>query len=944
MKNSSMLDVSRRYHRKPKPDEMDKFIYFIEETTTTVFAAYFTVWLKSHEYDWQDVLYDIHCDIDDIFQPHQSNIYLFLKQQRHERLFESIYTKYLDDIRALNLYDTQQWNAKIDRTCICHSRLKQSTVKARIIEYSPDVELKPEIVCNQCFKKRTKNDVIFYCPNKSEKHPNGYDICNPCALQNNLSPSDKFRSLQQEGYKIGEIGDALDKMNGDENAAKAYLAQQKQHKRDTEKELDALYRTDGERIAALIHPSNIEMKQNTQITVVDNKTVEKEEDEKKASDVDPSCATCDIESCVNLETILFALNNTDEELNIALVLNAFLHLMDAHNEDADFEFIRSQLQFCDVNQCDVFRRHYRNRTNSSKEPDVRQQCLDKIHCYYQHSHDLGHRSRSQTDAKDKKEVNINDTIHAVSHQKQKTRQYVHRFREPQQYNNQRPSEGRGNNMASKPSTAFSNNAGYYSFGVEFKYVTPGDNSEMDAKGDETSRVKALLVRNAAHASLKEEMTQNAIARMTMEQFNNEYIKALMHFDSFYRRVKYRNMSMEHVLSLLIYSNFDVLQCEFSKTYRRAAKETDEQLVERHEQFYFLGRNLKYAVNTFGNISKYKLYHGISQKLIFPAYLGNVVINSPLSTTSSIEVAINFADVAGLIVQFKPTESHSNEISDSSCLSFQMHWLSDFASEKEHLYIQCDGVFGIENVIDTITRLSYAPVLKALDIIDTQSRAFHEEFGISMQNLIRKIIHHQLSHTLSCYDAVDGLDAYAKDIIHVYCQNKAYCEITFGNKVFEAFEMLEHKWIHMKLIHILFPNVQFIHLRNVNLCKFSVEYLFNYLQQIKTKASNLKVIWIKPTEDSDWDVSGVVTAYEKQFQTLNFTMRKLEKTGFKDGKGVVDRTYLAIENNASAPIKFVNGKKICNKPKFGTFYSGHYDKAKHKTHIWAANLSRIWCYK
>ncbi len=68
------------------------------------------------------------------------------------------------------------------------------------------------------------------------------------------------------------------------------------------------------------------------------------------------------------------------------------------------------------------------------------------------------------------------------------------------------------------------------------------------------------------------MISNDIATMNVEQFNNEYKKSQIHFNS--RHCK--NMvscnekivlTLQHVLVLMIYCNYTNLQNQFSKTYR-----------------------------------------------------------------------------------------------------------------------------------------------------------------------------------------------------------------------------------------------------------------------------------------------------------------------------------------------------------------------------------------
>eukprot|EP01084_Bolivina_argentea_P016463 30817_1 len=166
----------------------------------------------------------------------------------------------------------------------------------------------------------------------------------------------------------------------------------------------------------------------------------------------------------------------------------------------------------------------------------------------------------------------------------------------------------------------------------------------------------------AHRNLKQEITQNNICTICLYNFNIEYNKAGKQFDSRYRKDKfpYIDIALEHILALMIYCNFDVLSAKFSTTYR-------EHDFRKHFQFYYLGKLLKELILKFGTeVRKGKIetfYHGTSKKLIFAEIVGDlgkgVRIHCPLSTSTSVEVAMNFTD-------HNNTPIREGEITDSNC--------------------------------------------------------------------------------------------------------------------------------------------------------------------------------------------------------------------------------------------------------------------------------------
>eukprot|EP01084_Bolivina_argentea_P033614 62159_1 len=274
-------------------------------------------------------------------------------------------------------------------------------------------------------------------------------------------------------------------------------------------------------------------------------------------------------------------------------------------------------------------------------------------------------------------------------------------------------------------------------------------------------------------SLKMDLTSNKISIISMEMFVEEYRKAQSHFNSFYRKLLQPNewlvtdqkkeLTINHLLSVMIYCNFDQIQYHFSKTYREN--------IQNHNNFYHLASNLKSCVHRFGirilkgNIKKF--YHGIGQKLSFPSYInqkhGGIIIKSPLSTTSSFCVAVNFTNHNnGLVIEFRDSKS------ELSPKYFSTAWLSDYPNEKEHLFIQNNKfeLLSIHNIVDATNGYQYGSYLDALqnvEYITTSNYSWHSDIN---QYVSVKIIKYQLSKK---HDA--AITAYGSGLIDTYFQNK-----------------------------------------------------------------------------------------------------------------------------------------------------------------------------
>eukprot|EP01084_Bolivina_argentea_P075758 137296_1 len=122
----------------------------------------------------------------------------------------------------------------------------------------------------------------------------------------------------------------------------------------------------------------------------------------------------------------------------------------------------------------------------------------------------------------------------------------------------------------------------YSFGVEFRYGY--ENEKLNNPNNCVSVSKK-------YSSLKQELTQNNILHMSIAQYNNQYHKALTNYDLAYCRQTYdhNDLTIEHILALMVYTNCTRLQFEFTKTYR-----CDELT---HNEFYHMGMYLKQCLHT-----------------------------------------------------------------------------------------------------------------------------------------------------------------------------------------------------------------------------------------------------------------------------------------------------------------------------------------------------------
>eukprot|EP01084_Bolivina_argentea_P230747 389274_1 len=617
--------------------------------------------------------------------------------------------------------------------------------------------------------------------------------------------------------------------------------------------------------------------------------------------------------------IYFSLQSMKTETNLfknilPFMLDDYLHLLMHHDSPAEYDFIAESFDECDINQCKIFNRNYRDRNQSvddqtnmmklyygdSNASEVAVfQTLDKMHCYYYHRYDIGHKlcrkdmislcqqllvQRVPFDHLEDhwliNEINLRrqqlsmqrrqcfDTCNVINNRLR------NRYNQLCENNNQLQEETKQNQ--------------FYCFGYNFKY----------GYSEEFTPANCIYV-EPKYSSLKEELVNNTVSCVLLAQFNVEYRKAQSYLASGYCKKHfkpykgiYKNDSkilwqfgIHHILSLMIYCNFDTLQYFFSKTYR------DNQGTQ-HANFYHLGKYLKISIRKFGsNVrSDVHYYHGMSKKLEFSKYIGEhfnlcgVSILCPLSTSSALEVAANFTNQnQGLIAEFGYGGGHLTTFSTS--------WLSDYSNEKEYLFVQNNWPLSVNNIIDPGCGYEYKILLNVLQILFDMTHVYRpiqpqlDEGGVC---LMFNIVAHQLSLSLPSYQQNKYLTDYAKSIINTFFDNQKYISLdsylmrnTKYSMVFQIFNQIQYGyaigynkeilqalfWIQMKNIMLLFPNLETLRVLHINLSQYIMDDIFKNLLMF----SGIKCVIIKVNENSVMSIQCAIEQYTEQFGRNGFIL-------------------------------------------------------------------------
>eukprot|EP01084_Bolivina_argentea_P150186 262290_1 len=618
--------------------------------------------------------------------------------------------------------------------------------------------------------------------------------------------------------------------------------------------------------------------------------------------------TCDDKSCVlekcdhlsNLTGVLCEYHSwimqNDEDIckqfinskqDIVCILNNFNHLLRFHH--AEFENIYHKLiekcndgKVCELSDCLMMKRNYRNRSsmqsdfvdiyfNCNDMADIReQQILDKIHCFYFHSFDIGHKISyadsvliQQKVEQEEKKVDDDEiehdtsiiSLHKYLMNKKQSSVHVNGFeriiRDKTKFCDTINSE-----RCSMPQSAY-----LYSYGFTFFYWENYKNNietsdPIHSKNQEANpgyKLCDFYVKNK-HKDLKNELLDNDICCIDMIHWLMLTVTAdkhakTNHFKTFqcltdtyecaYGIKPGTTITSMHLLVIMVYCNFDKLQREFTETFRKLTKnETFSSLINRHSNYAHLARLLRESVECFSTniphtfygreihvnydqqtIFDKTLYYGITIKSQFVSL--DAYIKGPVSTTTDFNVALNFSAMTGMVLQFTLDKEWSCNSLCGTCM-FDCQFISDFPNELEIFFIGGYGRFVFKSILDVQAGNDYAPYVSVLTAISDLC------YGGKLVN--RKIFLSKLelklcSAIILCYlgkinssdspqiDFQSVMPQYIKTLAFAHFSSITHMSIFQPNiypnlqRIFYKLFFDDFQWIKMRLLIGVFPGLK-----------------------------------------------------------------------------------------------------------------------------------------
>eukprot|EP01084_Bolivina_argentea_P010506 19566_1 len=610
---------------------------------------------------------------------------------------------------------------------------------------------------------------------------------------------------------------------------------------------------------------------------------------------------CDsIDKCQHAEKLVCTMIQYNEFINhmkekhlnkmnerIVAILNDFNHMLLNHNQHDHFLTVYNSLgEPCVAEKCQfILTRMKRHKNIAPVRKRITQQLLDTIHCHFYHSYDGGYRLKNNMHHTRKidHKYYIDNTIVQLHKQIKYERK---KFYKSVNIASNAVIHSKFNSFLCDSSNSVQGtNMHEYSHGYKLMYWNY-----------HKKNVKRFYYVPAKYNDLKQELISNRVANITLNQFDDEYKKAVIYKQCNYTKSikanidKYlkfgRNsgnhpryyalddtsvLNETHLLCIIIYCAYDEFQNEFSATFRKQnTNESIHHLIQRNSKFHFFAKYLHEIINGFGEQmidGKIKsFYHGVNQNMLFQNT--NAFMHGPLSTTSFLEVAINFTNNNGLVLELYP----NYYLKYFSCSFF-----SKYSSEQEYLFIGGIQPMTFINILNTRFGWQFQKYIKAISVLDTMTSGILFNDNKNIYDKLLKVNHWNpllvgaTELDANCRDILiqlvknelkielySNVPQYIERLFHHICVNKLCANISWEtmniniSKKFKLgyigylfmrsmFCLPKQQCVNLCFINALYPNLQLLYLADL---LFTDEEMLNHiLRFVNNNKSTIKHIYL-----------------------------------------------------------------------------------------------------
>eukprot|EP01084_Bolivina_argentea_P075185 136319_1 len=250
------------------------------------------------------------------------------------------------------------------------------------------------------------------------------------------------------------------------------------------------------------------------------------------------------------------------------------------------------------------------------------------------------------------------------------------------------------------------------------------------------------------------MTCNYVKRL-VSNGNDEKLYGLKNNEPF---------SEQHFYAIKLYTDFTKWCSMFCAAFRRGTDETIDSLKNKIGPVSNWARSLTEVVQCFGELidGKSKFYRGVNREFTFTKLVARY--NVPLSTSTKILAACNFADKGGLIMELC-------KYKNCDVFSFDCSVLSTYDHESENLFFGGNSILKMQTIYQINNGLeNYQYYVEAIQgILNLKNGANIDTESISTNG--KKLMRNIVKHILPTLDyGIKKLSNYIKKLLNYHLQN------------------------------------------------------------------------------------------------------------------------------------------------------------------------------
>eukprot|EP01084_Bolivina_argentea_P227199 383739_1 len=259
--------------------------------------------------------------------------------------------------------------------------------------------------------------------------------------------------------------------------------------------------------------------------------------------------------------------------------------------------------------------------------------------------------------------------------------------------------------------------------------------------DHSGYQKHELYVDIKYENIKQEMLNNTILSLTEGQYQVSLTKAENLFKvDHVKEMKASDrkgqlhydinagdpIKLEHLLAVILYTDWSDLCTKFSSTFRKKLYHPLEKAKTQNAEYGNWSKLLREAIQFYGQsgegeideitkqiVNKLKgpFFCGVKQMMVI--YSFNIRLCCPTSTSNKVEISCNFCADEGIIMQFNNNGDHTSK----TLRAFPCAWISNYGEESEYLFMGGHARMRVETVKIQRTKQNFVKIIRPLFYLD-----------------------------------------------------------------------------------------------------------------------------------------------------------------------------------------------------------------------------------